>query len=152
MTIYNGIYSWDGTKTDSDAPIAWFGGSYSVRIFERAPGKGNVEHLKPYICLFSGTGCGQSISANPEKFAKRICYDFHLDLERVMWIEEGTQHGGDRYEIVNFKRSMTMGKTVFYQVEKRPASVAEIRMIEREIARQELLETESRMQGKRGEQ
>jgi hypothetical protein len=136
MTIYHGIYSWDGTKTDSNEPIAWFGGSYSVRIFRRALGSDKVEHLRPYICIFSGTGCGQSISANPEKFAKRICNDFQLDLERVLWVEEA-KLGRDRYEIIHFTRSMTMGKTVFYQTEKRAASTIEIKMLERELALQD---------------
>lgn len=142
MTIYNGIYSWDGTKTDRNAPIAWNGGSYSLLIFRRMLAPGKVEHLKPYICLFSGTGCGQSISANPEKFAKRICYDFQLEIERVMWVEE-CRFNKARYEVINFTRSMTIGKTVFYHAEKRVASEREIRMLESELARQDQPESTS---------
>lgn len=128
MAIFNGIYSWDGTKTDNRATIAWFGGSYDVKIFSRAQNNSRVAHLKPLVCVFSGTGEGQSISANPEKFAKQICHDFSLDMERVLWVEDhGT--GDNRFEVLMFTRSGKMGETVFYRIARRCAGEQEIRMI-----------------------
>jgi hypothetical protein len=87
-----------------------------------------VVSFKSVLCLFAGTGEGQSISAHPEKFAKRICADFSLDLERVLWVED-LLSGDDRYQIVNFSRAGRMGKEYFYRPHKRPATASEARLI-----------------------
>ncbi len=79
----------DGTELKKAIePIAWFSGSYDVKLFKRAPSSRKVQYLKPFICIYAPTGEGQSISANPEKFAKQICFDFSLDLEKVLWVED----------------------------------------------------------------
>ncbi|MBE0586399.1 MAG: hypothetical protein IH612_21870, partial [Desulfofustis sp.] len=86
VTIYNGVYSWDGKRHGKQEPIAWFPGSYYLQLFNLAENGQGIAFLKPYLCLYSETGRGHSISANPEKFAKQICIDFALELERVLWV------------------------------------------------------------------
>lgn len=133
MAIFAGRYQWDGTKRGDSEPIAWFAGAYDVKIFKRTSSSEKIQHLKPIVCIFAPTGEGQSISANPEKFAKKICNDFSLDIERVLWVEDLLKKV-DRYEIVMFTRSGKIGTTIFYQVEKRLASEREVRMIEKELS------------------
>jgi len=133
MAIFSGRYRWDGTKRGEQEPISWSPGAYDLKIFKRATSSGKVQYLKPYVCIYAQTGEGQSISANPEKFAKQICLDFALDIEQVLWIED-LLTGKDRYEVVMFVRSAKMGETVFYHTQKRLANPAEVRMIEREHA------------------
>ncbi len=133
MAIFNGRYRWDGTKKDNLEPIAWFPGSYDVKILERPVSPGKVRHLKPYICLYARTGEGQSISANPEKFAKRICKDFCLDIERVLWVED-LLSATDRYEVTLFTLTATMGKNSFYRSTKRHASAREVHIIQQALA------------------
>jgi hypothetical protein len=133
MAIFNGRYQWDGTKKDDVDPIAWYPGSYDVKILEHSDTKSNVRHFKSSICLYSRTGEGQSISANPEKFVKRICEDFSLDIDRVLWVEDLlTNH--DRYEVILFTRTGKMGKGFFYRIEKRKALEAEVKMIQLALA------------------
>lgn len=127
MAIFNGRYEWDGTKSGELEPVAWYPGSYDVKIVSLG-GDDKVVSLKSELCLFAGTGEGQSISAHPEKFAKRICADFSLDLERVLWVED-LLGGEDRYQIVNFSRAGRMGKEYFYRSNKRPATDSEARLI-----------------------
>lgn len=127
MAIFNGRYEWDGTKSGELEPVAWYPGSYDVKIVTLG-GDDKVIAFKTVLCLFSGTGEGQSISAHPEKFAKRICADFSLDLERVLWVED-LLVGTDRYQIVNFSKAGRLGKEYFYQPSKRVASVSETRLI-----------------------
>lgn len=131
MAIYNGVYSWDGTKVDGQEPIAWSGGSYNVTIYKRHS-KGNIELLKPYVCVYSMTGEGQSISANPEKFAKQLCHEFSLDIERVLWVEH-LLVGDVGYEVVMFTRSVKLGKIRFYKTEKRRARKREIDQLKQEL-------------------
>jgi len=133
MKIYDGIYSWDGKRHDSRDPIAWFPGSYRLQIFEVGRTGKNVTALKPYLCIYAETGHGYSISANPEKFAKHICVDFSLDLERVLWVEQ-LQGGAGPYEVVQFSRSSRLGESRFYQIQKRPPTPPELAFIEMEVA------------------
>lgn len=127
MAIFNGRYQWDGTKSGELEPVAWYPGSYDVKIVTLG-GDDKVIAFKTALCLYSGTGEGQSISAHPERFAKRICADFSLDLERVLWVEDLLK-GADRYQIVHFSRTGRMGKDYFYRSSKRGATGSEIRLI-----------------------
>jgi len=136
MAIFDGRYRWDGTKKGETEPIAWFAGSYDVKIFKCTASSGKVHHLKSHVCLYAPTGEGQSISANPEKFAKQICDDFSLELERVLWVEDLLQDK-DRYEVVIFNKSARVGATIFYRIEKRPAMESEIRLIRQQLSRLE---------------
>ncbi len=129
MAIFDGRYQWDGTKQGEHEPIAWSPGAYDLKIFKYAASSDKVLHLKPVVCIYSATGEGQSISAHPEKFAKQICNDFSLEMERVLWVED-LQTEKDRYEIVSFTRSMKVGDIIFYRTEKRKASEREISVIE----------------------
>ncbi len=132
MTLFNGRYSWDGTKRDDREPIAWFSGAYDLKIFDRTNDEGEIRHLKPYICVYSKTGDGQSISDNPEKFAQQICHDFSLDLEKVLWVEDILTEK-DRYIIIMFNRCRKLGDTVFYKTVKRKPFVSETRVIEQKM-------------------
>jgi len=132
MKIYAGKYSWDGKKHSGEEPIAWFAGSYNLKIFNVADGGKGVKHLKPYLCIYSKTGEGVSISANPEKFAKHICQDFSLEMERVLWAEELMENSGE-FEVVVFTRSGRMGDIEFYSVDKRKPLTGEQRVIEKEL-------------------
>ncbi|NOR24344.1 MAG: hypothetical protein GQ542_08105 [Desulforhopalus sp.] len=136
MAIFNGRYRWDGTKRGEYEPIAWSPGAYDLKIFKCSSSSEKVQHLKPFICIYAPTGEGQSISANPEKFAKQICNDFSLDLERVLWIEDLLTEE-NRYEVIMFTRSAKIGKTTFYRTDKRMALEREVLMIQQEISRLE---------------
>jgi hypothetical protein len=131
MAIFNGRYSWTGKRTDDQQPIAWSPGAYDVQIYKRDSQSKNIELLKPYVCIYSRTGKGQSISVNPEKFAKQLCHEFSLHIERVFWVEDllGDE---DRYEVVQFCRSGRVGKTIFYTIEKRKATSQEIELLKKE--------------------
>lgn len=144
MAIFNGRYRWDGTKKDNFDPVAWYPGSYDLKILDCSGREGKVKHLKTSICLYARTGEGQSISANPEKFAKRICNDFSLDIDRVLWVEDLLTEK-DRYDIILFTRTGKMGKGFFYRTEKRQALEAEVKMIQQALAN--LLEESTTLKG-----
>ncbi|SDP55354.1 hypothetical protein [Desulforhopalus singaporensis] len=131
MAIFSGRYSWTGIREDNSEQIAWSAGACDVTIY-KWPAKGNVEPLKPYVCVYAQTGSGFSVSANPEKFAKKLCAEFSLELQRVLWVEDhGTAE--NRFEIVTFSRSSRLGATFFYKVEKRWASDVEAGRLVKEL-------------------
>ena len=133
MEIFNGTYSWDGKKHDGRDPIAWFPGSYKLRIFNLTINSSGVTHLKPYLCIFSETGRGHSISAKPGKFAKHVSRDFSLDIERVLWVEE-FQEKEDRFEIIVFTRNGKLGEEPLYQARRRLPTEGERTLIERQMS------------------
>ncbi len=133
MVIFNGKYRWDGTKKDGEEPVAWFPGAYNLLIVDYSGQGKRLQFMKPYICIFSKTGEGQSIDAGPDKFARRICSEFSLIMERVFWVEErGGEHG--KYEVLAFSKSGRLGDTFFYRVERRKPLASELRVIQRAIA------------------
>ena len=128
MAIFHGRYSWDGTKSDSREPISWFPGAYDLTIAKLDATNKNIEFLRPYICIYTNTGRGYSVSANPEKFAKRICEDFSLQIDRVFWVER-KEPGSQEYDVVIFRKKGQMGDTRFYAMEKRAPSQSELQTI-----------------------
>jgi hypothetical protein len=133
MKIFAGRYSWDGKKHTNKEPVAWFPGAYNLKIFNISEKKGGVKHLKPYVCIYSKTGEGLSISENPEKFAQHICSDFALEMDKVLWAEELREKSGE-FEVVVFTRNGRLGETLFYRIDKRKPLAGEQRIIEKELA------------------
>lgn len=133
MVVFNGRYRWDGTRKDNIDPISWFPGAYDVKIFGCSNSNEKVRHFKAYVCLYSRTGEGQSISDNPERFAKRICRDFSLAIDHVLWVED-LLHDKERFDIIKFVRTGKIGESLLYRVEKRKALATEIKMIHHKLA------------------
>ena len=133
MSVFKGRYSWDGKKNDQREPIAWFPGAYDLRIVDLTEGKKGIAFIKPFLCIYTNTGAGYSISENPEKFAKRICSDFALEIDKVLWAEQ-LQNGSDSFEIVTFEKCGTVGKDPFYLMRKRKPLANEIKLIKKRLA------------------
>jgi hypothetical protein len=133
MKIFSGRYSWDGKKHANEEPIAWFPGTYNLKIFDlTTDGPGGVTHLKPFLCIYSKTGEGMSISENPEKFAKHICSEFSLVLDKVLWAEEMPADSG-QYEVIVFAESGRLGSSYFYRTSRRKPIAGEIKVIQKEL-------------------
>jgi hypothetical protein len=133
MAIFKGRYSWDGKKNDQREPIAWFPGAYDLRIIDLREEKKGVTFLKPFLCIYTNTGAGYSISENPEKFAKRVCSDFSLEMDKVLWTEQ-LQDGSDSFEVISFEKCGTVGDSPFYLIRKRKPLASEIKLIKRGLS------------------
>lgn len=138
MAIFDGRYQWDGIRRGEQDPITWSPGAYNVKIFKCTSSTDKVQFLKPFVCIYAPTGEGQSISANPEKFAKQICHDFSLDIERVLWVED-LLTDEDRYQVVMFTQSAKMANTILYRTAKRMARESEVLVIQQELSAVEIL-------------
>lgn len=133
MAIFKGRYSWDGKKNDQREPISWFPGAYDLKIVDLTEGKKGITFLKPYLCIYTNTGAGYSISEHPEKFAKRICSDFFLEIDKVLWTEQ-LQNGSDSFEIITFKKCGTLGNDSLYLARKRKPLTSEMNLIRKGLA------------------
>ncbi len=130
MIIYNGIYSWNGKKTSKRPPVAWFPGSYNLKIISMEDEKDEVLHMKPYVCLYKTTGEGFTVDIRPDKFASVICDEFGIDMEKTIWAD--LSHGDiSESEIITFSNKCTMGGKNYYLVKKRCPIKGEITIIEK---------------------
>ena len=134
MNIFSGTYSWDGKKHGTREPIAWFPGAYELRIFNLSRGKEGVTHLREHLCIFSETGRGHSVSANPIKFAQHVSEDFSLDMNRVLWVEK-LKGPPERFEVIVPQKSSRIGERWLYDVSRREPSEAEMAMIQAELGK-----------------
>lgn len=132
MAIFHGRYSWDGTKSDNKEPISWFPGAYDLTITNLSESSEGLTFIRPFLCVFTNTGKGYSVSANPEKFAKRICEDFSLQIDKVLWVER-KEAGAEKFDIIVFTKKGQMGDTAFYSMQKRKPLANELHMIQREL-------------------
>lgn len=132
MELFNGIYSWDGKKRDGRDPIAWFPGSYHLYICSIGEDNGKVTSFRQHLCLYSETGKGHSISAHPEKFAKHVCEDFSIDLERTLWVEVNPAPE-TKYEVIAYSRNSKLKEVFFYRVQKRLPTDSELKLIEEHL-------------------
>lgn len=132
MAIFHGRYSWDGTKADDKEPISWFPGAYDLTITNLSESNDSLTFIRPMLCVFTNTGKGYSVSANPEKFAKRICEDFSLQIDKVLWVER-KEPGVESFDIIVFRKKGQMGETAFYSMEKRQPLANELSIIQRQL-------------------
>ncbi|MDR3629393.1 MAG: hypothetical protein P4L42_03570 [Desulfocapsaceae bacterium] len=133
MAIFCGRYSWDGRKTDQREPVAWFPGAYDLRIIDLTEGMKGITFLKPVLCIYTNTGTGYSISEHPERFAKRICSDFSLEIDKVLWVEQ-LQHGSDSFEIITYKQCGILGGNSLYLTLKRRPLPRELNLIRKGLS------------------
>ena len=124
MKIFEGRYSWDGTKSNGREPVSWFPGAYDLVIAKVDPKNRNITYLRPYVCIFANTGKGNSVYAHPEKLAKRICEDFSLPFTKVLWVEQ-PEPGQNEYEIVVFAKKGRLKDQIFYSAERRAPNKGE---------------------------
>jgi len=132
MTIFHGRYSWDGTKADDKEPISWFPGAYDLTITDLSEASDTLTFIRPFLCVFTNTGKGYSVSANPEKFVKRICEDFSLQIDKVLWVERN-KPGSESFDIIVFTKKGQMGETAFYSMQKRQPLANELNLIQRQL-------------------
>ena len=128
MLIYDGVYSWDGNKYPGQNHICWWPGAYNLKIVDCSDNNKTIHLLKPVICIFSNTGEGTSITNCTQNFVKKICQDFNLKIERVLWIEYFPGHK-NCFEVVLFKKSALTGKNTLYSVKKRQIMDSEIALL-----------------------
>ncbi len=131
MIIFDGRYSWTGKKEGRRTPVAWFPGAYDLKIVDLSKKNKGATYIRPYLCIYANTGYGHSISAHPEKFIKRICGDFSLKIEKVLWVEQITDLPRT-FEIIVFKKRGRLSTEAFYRVEKRKPTVGELVVITKE--------------------
>ena len=128
MIIYDGKYNWQGKKRFPFKPISWWPGSYRITIIDLAKSLSGVHLLKPFVVIVTNTGEGISSINCTDNFAKSVCRDFKLKIERVLWIEHYPKKPA-HMEVASFKPVTTIGGETLYSVKWRPIMSNELELI-----------------------
>ena len=129
MDIYNGTYSWDGKKHLDEDNVSWWPCSYYLQIVDISKIVFGTLILKPILCVFSNTGEGGSITNCTPNFVMRICSDFNLKYDKVMWVEHFPRYNNS-FDIITLKKKAIGHKSIF-AVKRRDAMDNELRYITR---------------------
>lgn len=91
MILHDFIYEWDGKTSDGKAPISWWPGSYHVRIIKLGNDGDNVSYLTPHAVILKNAKLNSDMNTSLKNyihtFAKKISKQYHLDIEKTMWVE-----------------------------------------------------------------
>ncbi len=132
MIVYEGEYSWKGNAVRKERPISWWASSYHLKIVDLGRRADGVVYLKPVIVKIHDTGRGASVVNCLPDLAKRICAEFGLDLNRVLWVEEVP--GGDRsIQVASFEPIANVAGDVLYKTTWRPATAQEAELIHTQL-------------------
>jgi len=128
MIIYNGRYNWSGKKVNQLRPISWWPGSYNLKIIKIVKSRSNVYIIKPHVVIFSDTGEGFSARDHTQNLAKKVCRDFKLDINKVLWIEYYPKKPASM-EVAMLKPATKIGSDTIYSVTWRPIRPNELELI-----------------------
>ncbi len=91
MVIHDFIYQWDGKSHDGEKPIAWWPGSYHVKIVKLASDKPDVTYLVPTAVILKNakmnTGVNTSLRNYIHTFAMIISEKYNIDMKQTLWVE-----------------------------------------------------------------
>lgn len=128
MIVYDGEYSWKGKAVRQERPISWWASSYHLKIVDLGRGSDGVVYLKPVIAKIQDTGRGASVVNCLPELAKRVCNDFELDFNRVLWVEEVPSEGRP-VKVARFDPVASVAGDVLYRTTWRPATAQEAAII-----------------------
>ncbi|THB77113.1 MAG: hypothetical protein D3926_16190 [Desulfobacteraceae bacterium] len=124
MILHDFIYSWDGKTHADEKPVAWWPGSYRVRIVKLDSGHEGVKFIKPMAVILKNNSSGTSLRNYIENFAKKMSRQYDLELEKTLWVE---LDDGLKVARINEKRHLQNGP--LYLVDWREARPNEQEML-----------------------
>lgn len=121
MIIFEGKYHWDGTKKGDSNPISWWPGTYRLKIVDLTVKHPEVIHIKPYLCLFSCADSDYCVKNKFHNLAVKISNEFHLNPEKVLWIENFSTARHNNLDVAIIELVTTIGgekiyKTIWRQI------------------------------------
>ncbi len=92
--------------------------SWRLRIIDFSIQHPGVQHLRPRVVVATKTGEGIFKTTCAESLGRRICRDFGMKIEDVLWVEHYPDESA--LYVASFTPKSYYGLEVFYAVEWRP--------------------------------
>ena len=117
MILFDGIYRLQREEDVPKKPISQWAYSWRLRIIDFSLFQPEVKHLRPHVVVASQTGEGIFKTTCAESLGKRICRDFNLKINEILWVEH-FPHESALY-IAMFKPKSYIGPEIFYTIDWR---------------------------------
>ena len=128
MIIFDGTYRLQRQEDKSSNADSNWACSWRLRLFDFTISHPDVKHLKPYAIMATQTGGGIFKTTCAESLGKRICRDFNLEIEEILWIEHYPEEPA--LYVAMFKPKSYMGNEIFYAIDWRSIRPNELQVIQ----------------------
>jgi hypothetical protein len=131
MIFFDGNYRSKSIGEAESKPIKEWEYSWRVRIINLELGlyEQGVQFLRPVV-IFAVQNGGRPLKTNcAESMGRRICRDFELNVEEILWIEYFPSDS-EPLKVASFRPRTFMGPNTFYTVSWRVARPNELMAIE----------------------
>ena len=128
MILFDGTYGLQRREDKSSKDDRNWACSWRLRLFDFSIGYPNVKHLRPYAVVATQTGEGIFKATCAESLGKRICRDFDLGTDDILWIEHYPDEPA--LYVAMFKPKSHLGDEVFYTIDWRPIRPNELQVIQ----------------------
>lgn len=118
MLLFDGTYR---LQRQEDAPSKLgrkWACAWRLRIVDFSKQYPDVQHLRPYAVVATQTGEGIFKTTCAESLGKRICRDFNLKIDEVLWIEHYPDEPA--LYVAIFTPKSFYGAEIFFTVDWRP--------------------------------
>ncbi|NOX32811.1 MAG: hypothetical protein GXP56_03605 [Deltaproteobacteria bacterium] len=133
MILHDFIYEWDGKSTDGKKPVAWWPGSYHVKIIKLAADNKNISYLVSTVVILKNArthaAMNTSLRNYIHNFAKKISRDYDLSIHKTMWIELD-----DKIRVAMLSPDQKVIPEILYSISWRPIRPNELAIVEPYIA------------------
>jgi len=109
-------------KSNNKLACSWW-----LRIVDFSIDRPEVQYLRPYVVIATQTGDGIFKTTCAESLGKRICRDFNLKIDEILWIEHYPDEPA--LYVAIFKPKSYFGTEIFYNIDWRPIRPNELEAI-----------------------
>ena len=127
MVRFDGIYRLQREGEVPQKPIGQWAYTWRLRIIDFSFKQPDVKHLRPHVVVASQTGEGFFKTTCAESLGKRICRDFDLKINEILWIEHFPDEPA--LYIASFTPKFYVGPDIFYAIDWRPIRPNELESI-----------------------
>ena len=128
MILHDFIYEWDGKSTKGEKPIAWWPGSYRVKIIKLATEDTGISYLIPTAVILKNTNIQATMNISLtnyiHNFAQKIAKKYNLDVDKTLWIEVD-----DKIRVARLNPDHKIASETLYSISWRPIRPNELAMI-----------------------
>ena len=128
MILHDFIYEWDGKRTSGEKPIAWWPGSYHVKIVKLGEDNKNVSYLIHTAVILRNTRTRATMNISIRNyihnFAQKISKEYNIDIDKTLWIEID-----DEIRVAMLNPEHKIVSKTLYSISWRPIRPNELKMI-----------------------
>lgn len=128
MILHDFIYTWDGKRTSKEKPIAWWPGTYRIKIIKLETEDPEIDFLIPFAAILKNIGPPATMNISLKNyihnFAKKLSKNHDLNIDRTLWIELN-----DTIQVAMLTPDRKLGNEIFYSISWRPIRPNELKMI-----------------------